>query len=61
MSEDPHPHADVTDDALPPDLVPSEDNPLAEPLADGETAGDLLHDGKHADQDEPESAGDSGG
>lgn len=53
MSEHPHhAHADITDDELPPDLVPGEDNPLARPLEDGETAGDLLHDGKHATEDE---------
>ena len=34
------------DDLLPADLVPSDDNPLARGLPDGETAGDLLHDGK---------------
>lgn len=53
MSEHPHhAHVDITDDELPPDLVPSDDNPLAKPLADQETAGDLLHDGKHAVEDE---------
>lgn len=50
---------DPSDDLLPPDLVPGPDNPLAEGLPDGETAGDLLHDGKPADQwtDEADTEG----
>lgn len=49
----------IDDEQLPEDLRPSEDNPLAEGLPDGETAGDLLADGKTADEspDEPESEG----
>ncbi|WP_183099715.1 hypothetical protein [Nocardioides pelophilus] len=39
----------IPDEQLPEDLVPSEDNPLAEGLPDGETVGDLLHEGKPAD------------
>lgn len=43
---------DVSDDRLPEDLVPGDDNPLAEPLPDGESAGDLLNEGKPADESE---------
>jgi hypothetical protein len=39
----------ISDDQLPEDLVPSEDNPLAEGLPDGETVDDLRGDGKRAD------------
>jgi hypothetical protein len=39
----------ITDDQLPEDLVPSEDNPLAEGLPVGETVGDLLNEGKRPD------------
>ena len=42
----------ITDEQLPDDLVPSEDNPLAEGLDDGESAGDLLEEGKDAEGDE---------
>ncbi|HET9423048.1 MAG TPA: hypothetical protein VFO49_18040 [Nocardioides sp.] len=42
----------IADEQLPDDLVPSEDNPLAEGLEDGESAGDLLEEGKHAEGDE---------
>ncbi|MCR6033573.1 hypothetical protein GGQ22_19360 [Nocardioides sp. zg-579] len=42
----------IGDDQLPDDLQPGEDNPLAEGLEPGETAGDLLEEGKHADQDQ---------
>jgi hypothetical protein len=42
----------IPDEQLPDDLVPSEDNPLAEGLADGESAGDLLEEGKSAEPDE---------
>ncbi len=41
----------IPDEALPADLVPDEDNPLAEGLEPGESAGDLLEDGKPAEQD----------
>jgi len=41
----------IGDEQLPEDLQPGEDNPLAEGLEPGETAGELLEDGKHADQD----------
>ena len=45
----------IDDEQLPDDLRPSEDNPLAEGLDDAETAGDLepgelLEEGKPADQ-----------
>jgi len=49
----------ISDDQLPDDLVPSEDNPLAEGLEDGESAGDLLEEGKDAEGDE-EDTDDSG-
>ena len=40
----------ITDDQLPEDLQ-AEENPLAEGLDPGESAGDLLEDGKPAEQD----------
>ena len=45
----------IEDEDLPDDLRPGEDNPLAEGLEDGETAGDtapgeLLEEGKLPDQ-----------
>lgn len=46
----------IGDDALPEDLQPGEDNPLAEGLDDGETVDDLLSGGKDAEQLEDESA-----
>ena len=46
----------ITDDQLPDDLVPSEDNPLAEGLDAGESAGDLLEEGKDAEDDEGDEA-----
>ena len=47
----------IEDKELPADVRPSEENPLAEGLDDTETAGDLdpgelLEEGKHADQDQ---------
>ncbi len=42
----------ISDEQLPDDLVPDEDNPLAEGLDDGETVDDLLDGGKGAEQDE---------
>ncbi len=44
------PPVGISDEELPEDLQPSEDNPLAEGLDDGETVDDLLADGKPADQ-----------
>lgn len=42
----------ISDDQLPDDLVPDEDeNPLAAGLEDGETVDDLLDGGKGADED----------
>ena len=49
----------IGDDQLPEDLRPGEDNPLAEGLKPGETAGDLLEEGKHADQDGQDEEGSS--
>ena len=49
----------VTDDQLPEDLQP-EENPLAEGLDAGETAGDLLEEGKAADQDVDQGNEDEG-
>ncbi|UMG92918.1 hypothetical protein [Nocardioides sp. TF02-7] len=40
----------VPDEALPADLVPDQDNPLAEGLPPGERAGDLLEEGKDPEQ-----------
>ena len=48
MSESPQEPTGVDDEQLPDDLVPGDDNPLAEPLEDGESAGDLLEEGKPA-------------
>ena len=48
MSESAHEQTGVDDEQLPDDLVPGDDNPLAEPLGDGESAGDLLEEGKPA-------------
>ena len=40
----------IPDEALPADLVPDEDNPLAEGLPAGEAPHDLLTDGKDAEE-----------
>ena len=56
----------VPDEALPDDLVPGEDNPLAEGLPAGEKPHDVLEDGKEAHvegeqpPEDPDEAGDSG-
>lgn len=50
----------ISDDQLPEDLVPSEDNPLAEGLPPGEAADDLLTEGKQADETEDEQPDDEG-
>ena len=51
----------ISDDQLPEDLVPSEDNPLAEGLEDRETVEGLLDGGKSADQSEADDGeGDDG-
>ena len=52
------PETGITDEQLPDDLLPSEDNPLAEGLDDGETVDDLMDGGKgveNAEGDEPDS------
>jgi hypothetical protein len=41
---------DVGDEQLPEDLKPSEDNPLAGGLDEGEAVDDLLESGKKAEQ-----------
>lgn len=46
------PEIGVGDDQLPEDLVPGEDNPLAEGLDDEETVDDLLTGGKTAEESE---------
>ncbi len=47
----------IDDDQLPEDLVPSEDNPLAESLDPDEAKDvDLLGEGKTADQSESDDA-----
>lgn len=49
----------ISDDQLPEDLVPSEDNPLAEGLPPGEMADDdLLNSGKPADGAEDDQSDD---
>jgi hypothetical protein len=53
----------ISDDKLPEDLQP-EENPLAEGLDAGESAGDLLEDGKQAEQssdDETDQTGSDSG
>lgn len=52
--DEPTTHLGITDDQLPDDLVPSDDNPLAEGLDDGETVDGLLTEGKTPDQDDDE-------
>jgi hypothetical protein len=37
-------------EGLPPDLVPGEDNPLAQGLPDGETVDGMLEEGKQAEK-----------
>jgi hypothetical protein len=61
MSEnqpEPEPTSGISDDQLPPDLVPGEDNPLAEGLPDGEGS-EVLQGGKLADEME-DTEGESG-
>jgi len=47
----------IGDEKLPEDLQPTEDNPLAEGLGQGETVDDLLEGGKTAEQSEPDDEG----
>ena len=42
----------IGDEQLPDDLQPSEDNPLAEGLEQGERVDDLLEEGKGAEEEE---------
>lgn len=44
------PAVGISDDQLPEDLVPGEDNPLAESLEDGDTVDDLLADGSPTEE-----------
>ncbi len=46
------PETGITDEQLPDDLLPSEDNPLAAGLDDGETVDDLMDGGKGVENDE---------
>jgi hypothetical protein len=48
----------ISDDQLPDDLVPSEDNPLAEGLDDGETVEGMMGGGKDADESEDDDSDD---
>ncbi len=53
----------IDDEQLPDDLVPGDDNPLAEGLEDGETVEDLMDGGKPVERssddesDDPDSEG----
>lgn len=51
----------ISDDQLPPDLVPGEDNPLAEGLEPGEADPDVLAGGKLADEMEDTRESDEDG
>ena len=57
--ETPHESAGIDDEALPDDLQPGEDNPLAESLEDGETVEGLLEEGKTPDESDSESDSES--
>jgi hypothetical protein len=46
----------IGDEQLPDDLQPSEDNPLAEGLEEGERVDDLLEEGKGAEGEPNEEA-----
>ncbi len=48
----------ISDDQLPDDLQPSEDNPLAEGLDDGDTVDGLMDGGKGAETSEPDESDD---
>jgi len=57
--------AGISDEQLPEDLVPSEDNPLAEPLTEEDAPEDmddleLMGGGSSDDSESSESSGDSG-
>ena len=49
---DERPRTDVPDEDLPPDLVPADDNPLAEGLPAGETVEGLLEPDEDENEDE---------
>ncbi len=51
------PDIGISDDQLPEDLVPGEDNPLAEGLAEGEQVDDLMASGKPVERSEPDGPG----
>ncbi len=51
------PDIGISDDQLPEDLVPSEDNPLAQGLEAGEQVDDLLVSGKPVERSEPDGPG----
>jgi hypothetical protein len=62
-SEEPQGHG-IDDDQLPDDVRPGDDNPLAEGLDAGETAGDndpgeLLEEGKSPDGEDDDSSDDT--
>lgn len=58
MSESEPEPGGISDDDLPEDLQPGEDNPLAEPLDEEVDPDDLdLHGGKDAEQDDEDGPG----
>lgn len=58
MSEaESEPEVGISDDTLPDDLVPSDDNPLAEGLDDGESVEGLLTEGKDASESDDDDSG----
>jgi len=64
-SSDEHEGHGIEDDQLPEDLRPGDDNPLAEGLDAGETAGDiapgeLLEEGKAPDGDQDDDSSEDG-
>jgi hypothetical protein len=50
----------IDDEQLPEDLQPTDDNPLAKGLDDGETVDDLLDGGKTAEESDDPDTEDSG-
>jgi hypothetical protein len=63
MSESENETEGISDDKLPEDLQPSEDNPLAEPLDDDVDVDDLEMDGgktPEEDSEDSQASGDSG-
>ncbi len=51
------PDIGISDDQLPEDLVPGEENPLAEGLEAGERVDGLLESGKPVERSEPDGPG----